>query len=1050
MKKFIIFFVLFYQLSFCSLISADISALTYVIEDNYVKITKCDSSASGTLEIPETIDDKPVKVIGTNSFYLSSLKEVLIPDSVEVMESYIFIGTQNLEKVTIGSGIKSIGEDAFNLSTLSSLTLQSKIPPILESGEMYGGGRFEYLPQPREGLSIIVPEESGYGKRFGGFKVIGAQQNSDLGYLDYNDMGNYMVIDYCDPEATGEINIPFSINGKPVKKIGKNAFFLCSKITSVVLPNGIESIENDAFNQCTSLETVIIPESVTMIREGAFRGCVALKNIQIPKNIQKIEAHTFIGCNGLEDLDDIIHSGIISIGVGAFSSCNGFEILKIPDTITEIGMYAFENCSATRIELPKNLELIDTNAFTHCTKLTSIVIPESVKEIRKNAFHDCWKLKSIKFEGDVNVIGRKAFALGEANILNRITFLSKKPPEDVAYNAFGGDRSEVDLFVPMGAVEFGVEWQGFMVKQAQPPEKLGDLEYQIYQNEVIIADCDPAAEGTISIPETIEGKKVTKLSSELFIYCSKINSLEIPSSINTIPEYAFMGCTSLESISLPDSITNIGLGAFQDCTNLETVKLPPNINDLGLGGGLGGLFRNCSNLRSIVIPNGIKEIPPSTFIGCKNLVNIELPESIESIKGLAFAECESLRTITFPKSLETIGYNAFKYCNNLQELIFLNNDPPRVKKLWLNNFGDPLNASIIVPEGATAYGNTFIGLPVIYRTMNPTPPAEDSLPEITSISFNSSSNSLTLVFNSAEQTEYYLEKSLDMRKWETITTIEGDSDTTQYEDFIEGLAPSKLFYRVKKANTDQMAEEKLVAFYDFEKSNNLISTESFETTSGNVLEPNSFSSLGDGWGIYNRNTGGPFAIFDDSVQGSGNTNPYPRDSQGFVDSKKTDSFWGITDTKNRDLSDGLATVDFKFDISSAKKISRVSMEFAGMGNFSNDDYVNVSFRVDDNDFHRIFYTTFDNNQEQTYQMEDGDEFTHSKAIKLHSNFLSGLGDTKIMNNRFETISTKISCPSLDDDIVCVGNEITIRVEVSSDGNNQSMGFDTINIYGVSD
>ena len=126
------------------------------------------------------------------------------------------------------------------------------------------------------------------------------------------------------------------------------------------------------------------------------------------------------------------------------------------------------------------------------------------------------------------------------------------------------------------------------------------------------------------------------------------------------------------------------------------------------------------------------------------------------------------------------------------------------------------------------------------------------------------------------------------------------------------------------------------------------------------------------------------------------------------------------------------------------------MEFAGMGNFSNDDYVNVSFRVDDNDFHRIFYTTFDNNQEQTYQMEDGDEFTHSKAIKLHSNFLSGLGDTKIMNNKFETISTKISCPSLDDDIVCVGNEITIRVEVSSDGNNQSMGFDTINIYGVSD
>ena len=87
--------------------------------------------------------------------------------------------------------------------------------------------------------------------------------------------------------------------------------------------------------------------------------------------------------------------------------------------------------------------------------------------------------------------------------------------------------------------------------------------------------------------------------------------------------------------------------------------------------------------------------------------------------------------------------------------------------------------------------------------------------------------------------------------------------------------------------------------------------------------------------------GGPFNIFDDSVKAAGNANIYPRDSQGFVDSTKTDKFWGITDTDNNDLRDGRAGVNFIFDISSAGMITKISMEFAGMGEFDSDDYMFV-------------------------------------------------------------------------------------------------------------
>lgn len=122
--------------------------------------------------------------------------------------------------------------------------------------------------------------------------------------------------------------------------LGKNAFYGCTNLTSVELPENITSIPDGAFRECSSLTAVEIPETVTEIGRSAFEGSA----------IQSVE---------------------------------------IPATVNSIGSRAFKDCtSLTSVSMPKNLYQIDSQTFMGCTSLKSITIPESVSQIGSQAFAD--------------------------------------------------------------------------------------------------------------------------------------------------------------------------------------------------------------------------------------------------------------------------------------------------------------------------------------------------------------------------------------------------------------------------------------------------------------------------------------------------------------------------------------------------------------------------------------------------------------------------------------------------------------------------------------
>jgi len=193
-----------------------------------------------------------------------------------------------------------------------------------------------------------------------------------------------------------------------VRSIGDWAFYSCSGLTSIEIPNSVTSIGSSAFEGCSGLTSIEIPNSVTSIGNYAFHGCSGLTNVEIPNSVTSIGNYAFDGCSGLTSIE--IPNSVTSIGNSAFGGCSGLTSIEIPNSVTSIGDWAFYNCSGlTSIEIPNSVTNIGNYAFGVCSGLKSIEIPNSVTSIGDHAFYYCSGLTSVEIPNSVTSIGNYAF-----------------------------------------------------------------------------------------------------------------------------------------------------------------------------------------------------------------------------------------------------------------------------------------------------------------------------------------------------------------------------------------------------------------------------------------------------------------------------------------------------------------------------------------------------------------------------------------------------------------------------------------------------------------
>ena len=136
------------------------------------------------------------------------------------------------------------------------------------------------------------------------------------------------------PNPTGVLAIPSTLGGKPVTGIGEKAFYNCSGLTSVTLPEGLESVGAYAFGFCSGLESVSIPNSETDIDDRSFYNCRGLTEVTIPQCVCSRSLSSIFPSSYKSIRSIIIVDGVASIESWAFSGCIGLANVTIPDSVT--------------------------------------------------------------------------------------------------------------------------------------------------------------------------------------------------------------------------------------------------------------------------------------------------------------------------------------------------------------------------------------------------------------------------------------------------------------------------------------------------------------------------------------------------------------------------------------------------------------------------------------------------------------------------------------------------------------------------------------------
>lgn len=278
-------------------------------------------------------------------------------------------------------------------------------------------------------------------------------------------------------------------------------------------------------------------------------------------------------------------------------------------------------------------------------------------------------------------------------------------------------------------------------------------------------------DGDVVIPDTINGRPVTRIGESAFVFKTGLTRVTIPSSVTKLGDYAFLWCRSLTGVTIPSSVTNIGNYAFQGCDSVTAFDVgSANPAYASADGVLFDKNRTkliqCPALKTgnYMIPSGVSSVVNRAFMSCINLVKVTIPGSVASIGSEAFQGCPSLTafsvaadnsdyssvdgvlfnkgrttliqwprgktedyiiphgvirvedsafygcsltSVTIPSSVTVIGVDAFYGCSSLEGVYFQGNAP----SVGVNAFYLADQATVYRLPGTSGWGPKFGGRP---------------------------------------------------------------------------------------------------------------------------------------------------------------------------------------------------------------------------------------------------------------------------------------------------------------------------------------------------
>lgn len=248
--------------------------------------------------------------------------------------------------------------------------------------------------------------------------------------------------------------------------------------------------------------------------------------------------------------------------------------------------------------------------------------------------------------------------------------------------------------------------------------KLFDIDQA--SNSLFYKEYPGKIENDFSIPDTIyingKGMPVKCIDLGAFIDRKELKNVRLPRHLEIIGHEAFMGCTNLESIYLPSEVNTIAKDAFID-VSLQSVKVDKNNSYFDSRGDCNAIINSSSNTivvgsTSTVIPQSVTAIGENAFIGRKNLRHVVFPPTLSTIGKEAFRNCIELREVTFEvqdvsaQGTQTIESGAFAGCTRLEHIVL----PPTLKTIGREAFYATGLRSIQIPSSVDTINGALFSM----------------------------------------------------------------------------------------------------------------------------------------------------------------------------------------------------------------------------------------------------------------------------------------------------------------------------------------------------
>lgn len=704
-------------------------------------------------------DEKFIKYVDNDDVYLvyyigeDGVDEVIIDDDYTIIYRYA-LAYRSINKIVIGSGVKTISDYAFNYSYGYELVFK-------ENSSLTYIGQYAFYHSYNI-KNIVIPKS---------VKVIDEYAFNDCSSLE---------------------TIVFEENSE-LETINHRAFASLTSLEEIVLPDSLITIEDEAFNNCYILNKVTFGTNLTTIGNNAFEYCSSIKEVVFTSDtLESIGDYAFAYCNALTEF--YLGENVATIGNEAFIDTNIYSIynkssLPLVKGSDEFGMIALKALDIYSDIADKKTYVeddfvyykeLDGDTVTNLYLLgyigseEDITISKDVTIIGASAFYRNEAIKNVTFEGNSKLreIGEFAFEGCDINVYELPSTLEKIGVGGLRYanncitedgvkylgnseNPYvlmvGIDNSSFTinencriissysvtwenietLVIPDSVIQIGEEAFAYCtIGSITLSSNLSKIEkrtfIEIHTNSIIIPKSVKEIEEQAFFNSDIQtitfeaGSKLTKIGDYAFSNCDNIVSIELPSMLKEIGIQAFYSCDALETVTFADdaTITTIGIEAFYDCDSLTSFEFVDSIEvieerafyscealeDLVFSENSNlttikeEAFCYCNALQSIALPDSLVTIEERAFYGCTNLeaVTFTSNSSLTTIGKEAFKGCESLTSFTFPDSLEYIGESAF-YNLGLNEIVFGENS--NLTTIDKNAFYEMLNVtSIVLPK----------------------------------------------------------------------------------------------------------------------------------------------------------------------------------------------------------------------------------------------------------------------------------------------------------------------------------------------------------------